>query len=190
MCERKIFVKNMVCDRCIKVVRDILKALDLHPIAVQLGVVELEECLSKNEKDCLRQEIESQGFEIIEDRKSRLMESIKKLIIKLVNDEGDVLKIKLSTYLANALHYDYNYLSSLFSSIEGVTVEQYLIKQKIEKAKELLIYDEISLTEIAYRLGYSSLAHMSGQFKRVTGLTPSYFKKLRDTKRRKSLDKL
>lgn len=190
MCLRKIFIKNMVCDRCIKVMKDILKSLDLRPLIVRLGTIEFEDCMNNEQKERLRLRVEAQGFEIIEDRKSRLVENIKKLIINFVNEQDGELSIKLSTYLADALHYDYNYLSNLFSSIEGVTVEQYLIKQKIEKAKELLIYDEISLTEIAYRLSYSSLAHMSGQFKRVTGLTPSYFKKLRDTKRRKSLDKL
>ena len=138
----------------------------------------------------IKEGIEPLGFELIDDRKSRIIESIKNLIIALVHQTDEFSKIKISDYLRDNLRYDYNYLSNLFSSVEAVTIEQFWINQRIEKAKELLLYDELNLTEISHRLGYSSLAHLSRQFKKVTGLTPSHFKRLKDANGRRSLDKV
>ena len=187
----KLYIKNMVCDRCTLVISNLLSEMQLKPVSVQLGEVDLGELQLDNEQlEQFRQRVEALGFELINDKKSQLIESIKKYLITFVQNQDGVEKIKLSDYLSNSLHHDYNHLSHLFSSVEGVTIEQYLINQKIEKAKELLVYDELSLTEISYRLGYSSLAHLSRQFKKITGMTPSAFKQLRDPKQRQSLDKV
>ena len=129
------------------------------------------------------------GFELIDDKKSRIIEKIKNIIIELVHHQNNDAKTNLSDVLSSQLHHDYNYLSNLFSEIEGTTIEKYFIAQKIEKVKELLVYDELSLSEIAFRLNYSSVAYLSNQFKKVTGLTPSYYKQIRDDKR-KPLDKV
>jgi AraC-like DNA-binding protein len=140
--------------------------------------------------DLFRRKIEKLGFELISNKKSQLIESIRKHIIVLVQEPGDIERVRISDYLSEKLFHDYAYLSNLFSSVEGVTIEKFFILQKIEKVKELLVYDELTLTEIAMRLGYSSVAHLSRQFKKVTGQTPSEFKKLRDTSLRKPLDKV
>ena len=182
------YVKNMVCNRCIMVVRQQLEALGLHPDQVVLGEVSLkEETLSPAQWEAVDRSLSAVGFERIDDRKSRLIEAIKNEIIKRIHHpQGLDRKSNWSTLLAEALHYEYNYLSGLFSSVEGITLEQYIIRQKIERVKELLFYDERNLSEIAHLLGYSSVAHLSSQFKKVTGLTPSELKKSRlaDGKRR------
>ncbi|MBD3671752.1 MAG: AraC family transcriptional regulator [Gammaproteobacteria bacterium] len=187
----KIYIKNMVCDRCSLVIENVLKELGLAYDSIQLGEVDFGELeLDDEQIEQLSDRIELLGFEIIGDRKSRLIEQIKNAIISLVHsDEGDK-RVKLSLYLPEQLHHDYSYLSHLFSSVEGVTIEQYYINQKIERAKELLVYDELSLSEIAWKLGYSSVSHLSGQFKKVTGLTPTHFRKLRDARQRRALDKI
>jgi len=181
----------MVCDRCNLVVSEMLRGLKFNPVSVVLGEVDFgEKELTSAEVEAIRVEIEPLGFELIDNKKSRLIERIKASIIEMVHRQEEMEPIKLSDYLKNKLNYDYNYLSTLFSSVEGITVEQYLINQKIEKVKELLVYDELSLTEISHRLGYSSLSHLSGQFKKVTGLSPSHFKQLKDARQRRPLDKL
>lgn len=181
----------MVCDRCRLAVERVLKDMEVSPAQVRLGEVDLGDAeLTDDQLETFRQNIESLGFELIGDKKSQLIENAKKHIIDLVQDSGDAQKVRLSEYLSDKLFHDYTYLSNLFSSVEGVTIEQYYIHQKIEKAKELLIYDELTLTEIAYRLGYSSVAHLSRQFKKVTGETPSRFKALRDSEQRTPLDKV
>lgn len=181
----------MVCDRCILVIRNVLDEMGITPYQIRLGEVNLgEQELTDDKLEIFDGRIKSLGFELISDKKSQLIEKIKKSIIELVQNPNQVEKVKLSEYLSNRLFHDYTYLSNLFSSVESVTIEQYLINQKIEKAKELLVYDELTLTEIAYRLGYSSVAHLSRQFKKVTGQTPSEFKALRDSRQRKSLDKV
>ena len=186
----RIYVKNMVCDRCKYVIQNILHEMAITPVSVRLGEVDLGELeLDEGQISKFREKIEALGFEIISDKKSRLIEDIKKHVITLVQNSDATEKVKLSEYLSKHLCHDYTYLSNLFSSVEGVTIEQYYINQKIEKVKEFLIYDEFSLTEIAYRLGYSSVAHLSKQFKKVTGQTPSQFKALRDSRQRQSLDK-
>lgn len=188
-----LYIKNMVCNRCIMVVKQELEHQGLHPEKITLGEVTLkEENLSDEQQDRLDSALVNLGFERIDDRKARLIESIKNKIIKLIHHSDKIdLKVNWSTLLSDEMHYEYNYLSNLFSSVEGVTLEQYIIKQKIEKVKELLFYDELSLSEIADKLGYSSVAHLSGQFKKITGFTPSEMKKSRDIdQNRKPLDSI
>ena len=185
----KIFIKNMVCNRCIMVVQNELSNLGFEVKNIKLGEVTLNREPTSEDKDNIEQILISLGFEMIDDRKSRIIEKIKNIIIDLVHYQNYDTKIKLSDLLSSELHHDYNYLSNLFSEVEGTTIEKYLIAQKIEKVKELLVYDELSLSEIAFRLNYSSVAYLSNQFKKVTGLTPSHFKQIRDYKR-KPLDEV
>lgn len=187
----KIYVKNMVCDRCILVLSNLLNELQLRPEQVVLGQIDFgEQELDASQIRMIARKIAPLGFELIDNKKSRVIESIKNIIIEMVHHRDEFTTIKVSDFLRDRLYYDYGYLSKLFSSVEAVTIEQFVINQKIEKAKELLLYDELTLTEISYRLGYSSVAHLSRQFKKVTGLTPSYFKQLRDVKQRVPLDKV
>lgn len=179
----------MVCNRCIMVVKSELDKLGIEPNDVQLGEVTLEKELTIQEKEKFNQTLVSLGFEMIDDKKSRLIEQIKNTIIGLVHHQDNETKTNLSDVLSGKLFHDYNYLSNLFSEVEGTTIEKYFIAQKIEKVKELLVYDELSLSEIAFRLNYSSVAYLSNQFKKVTGLSPSHFKKIRED-RRKPLDEV
>lgn len=180
----------MVCDRCNLAVSSLLDEMKLKPVSVELGQVNFgEQDLDKSVLTDLKIKLESLGFELLDDKKSRLIDKIKISIIELVHGNHSLENIKFSDYIKENINYDYNHVSQLFSNTEGITIEQYFINQKIEKVKELFIYDELSATEIAYRLGYSSLAHLSGQFKKHTGMTPSQFKTLKDVKLRKSLDK-
>lgn len=188
-----LYIKNMVCDRCKMVVDQELEKLGYHPEKVALGEVVLkEDTLSNDQQKQIDDALISVGFERIDDRKARLIENIKNKIIQMIHHSDRVnLKVNWSTLLADEAHYEYGYLSNLFSSMEGITLEQYIIRQKIERVKELLFYDELSLSEIADRLGYSSVAHLSGQFKKITGLTPSELKKSRNIdKERKPLDSI
>src|SRR5690606_2324159 len=182
-------VKNMVCNRCIMVVQPELDKLGIAAKSVKLGEVSLTGELSAEQKDALKQALNPLGFELIDDKKSRTIEKIKNIIIDLVHHRDNDAKTNLSDVLSDKLNHDYNYLSNLFSEVEGTTIEKYFIAQKIEKVKELLVYDELSLSEIAYRLNYSSVAYLSNQFKKVTGLSPSHFKQIREDKR-KPLDKV
>ncbi|OOB84240.1 AraC family transcriptional regulator [Flavobacterium columnare] len=184
-----LFIKNMVCNRCIMVVQNELDKFDLEVKNIRLGEVILDKEPTTKEKDKLEKALILLGFEVIDDRKSLIIEKIKNIIIDLVHHQDNDTKKNISDILSSKLHHDYNYLSNLFSEIEGTTIEKYFIAQKIEKVKELLVYDELSLSEIAFRLNYSSVAYLSNQFKKVTGLTPSYFKQIRDDKR-KPLDKV
>lgn len=179
----------MVCSRCIMVVQNELNKLKLKANNITLGEVSLDKELTNGEKKQLEKVLFALGFEVIDDKKSRLIEKIKNIIIRLVHHQNNEFKSNLSEILSKELHHDYNYLSSLFSEVEGTTIEKYFIAQKIEKVKELLIYDELSLNEIAYQLNYSSVAYLSNQFKKVTGLTPSHFKQIKKDKR-KPLDKV
>ncbi len=178
----------MVCDRCKAAVKKSLDDLEIGYKAVELGEVETEEGLTANQLNKLMENIEAQGFELIETRNARIVSQIKKMILDLVRSK-EVRKLKLSAYLSDALHKDYASLSNLFSEIESSTIEQYFIHQKIELVKELLVYEELSLTQIADQLGYSSVAHLSNQFKKVTGLTPKHFKNI-GAEKRVSLDKV
>lgn len=184
-----IFIKNMVCDRCIMVVQNELEKLGLDAKNIKLGEVILSKEITSLEKENLSKTLEPLGFEIIDDKKGRIIEKIKNTIIDLVHHQDSDVKINLSDVLSDKLHHDYNYLSNLFSEVEGTTIEKYFIAQKVEKVKELLVYDELSLSEIANRLNYSSVAYLSNQFKKVTGLTPSHFKQIKEDKR-KPLDKV
>lgn len=183
------FIKNMVCNRCIMVVQNELDKLSLDVRNIKLGEVILEKEPTLEEKKKLEEVLISLGFEIIDNKKSRIIEKIKNIIIELVHHQDNHIKNNLSDVLSSKLHHDYNYLSNLFSEVEGTTIEKYFIVQKIEKVKELLVYDELSLSEIALLLNYSSVAYLSNQFKKVTGLTPSHFKQIKEDKR-KPLDKL
>lgn len=185
----KLYIRNMVCNRCIMVVRNELEKFGHHVTEISLGEVELKDELSNEEKVRLSKHLESFGFEIIDDKKSRIISQIKSIIIDIVHEQNGELKSNLSDLLAEKLHHDYTYLSNLFSEVEGTTVEKYYIAQKIEKVKELLVYDELSLSEIADQMNYSSVAYLSNQFKKVTGLTPTFYKNIKVNKRR-SLDEL
>jgi AraC-like DNA-binding protein len=171
------------------VVEQELERLNIGKKKVSLGEVETEEDLSNEQVQQLEKRLASLGFELLDDAKKQLIEKIKNLIIQRIHHSDEDDPHNFSNILAKALHKDYSYLSSLFSQVEGITIEKYIINQKIEKVKELIIYDELSLSEIAYQLGYSSVAHLSTQFKKVTGLTPTYFKQLGENKR-KPIDKI
>ncbi len=185
----KLYIKHMVCNRCIMVVQQTLSKLGLKTKNIILGEVELEKEPSAKEKKQLEDALVPLGFELIDDKKSRIIEKIKNIIINQIHHREDEIKTNLSVVLSKELHHDYNYLSNLFSEVEGTTIEKYFIAQKIEKVKELLVYDELSLSEIAFRLNYSSVAYLSNQFKKVTGLTPSHFKKI-GMEKRKPLDEV
>ncbi|WP_276135181.1 helix-turn-helix domain-containing protein [Polluticoccus soli] len=171
-----LYIKNMVCNRCRMVVKNELEKVGIEPLNVQLGEVELAEKPSAQQMDELKHNLADVGFELIDTKKGRIIEKIKNVVIDLIHHSEDQTKLKYSEYLSEKLNHDYSYLSKLFSEVEGKTIEQYIISQKIEKVKELLVYDELSLSEIAWQLGYSSVAHLSAQFKKVTGLTPSFYK--------------
>jgi len=183
----------MVCNRCKIVVKQELEKLGFHPEKIELGEVELTEAtLTSEQLDQVDQALLAVGFERIDDRKARMIESIKKKVIQKIHGVDQIdRKFNWSDIIAEELHYDYAYLSTLFSSVEGITLEQYIIRQKIEKAKELLLYDEFNLSEIASKLGYSSVGHLSSQFKKITGFTPSELKKARGKESvRKAIDSL
>lgn len=184
-----MFIKNMVCNRCIMVVQNELDKLGIKATNIKLGEVTLKKELTSKERNALDEALVSLGFQVIDDKKSRIIEKIKNVIIDLVHHQDNNTKNNLSEVLSSELHHDYNYLSSLFSEVEGTTIEKYFIAQKIEKVKELLVYDELSLSEIAFQLNYSSVAYLSNQFKKVTGLTPSHFKQIKADKR-KPLDEV
>ena len=179
----------MVCNRCIMVVQDEMNKLGLEIMSMKLGEVTFEKELTTFQRNALEGALVPLGFQVINDKKSRIIERIKNVIIDLVHYQDNESTSNLSDILSKKLNHDYKYLSSLFSEVETTTIEKYFIAQKIEKVKELLVYDELSLSEIAFRLNYSSVAYLSNQFKKVTGLTPSHFKKIREDKR-KPLDKV
>ncbi len=179
-----IYIKNMVCTRCIMTVNQIFSEAGVENVDVEIGKVKLDDPLSTETMDMIHKRLNKVGFEIISDSKSRIIEEIRQVIINFVYHHSEPLRINFSAYLADKLNLDYNYLSALFSSAAGTTIEKYLIDLKIEHVKELLVYDEKNLSEIAFDMGYSSVAHLSGQFKRITGFTPTHFKTLGKQKRR------
>jgi len=186
----ELHIKNMVCGRCIKSVMDIFNRAAVPPAHVELGKVVLTKEPPGSQLVKIKKALLTEGFELLDDSKTKFTEEVKNLIIHLVHyGELDRMKENLSAYLSGHLHKDYNYLSNLFSSIENNTIEQFFILQKIEKIKEWLVYDELTLSEMSFRLGYSSVAHLSSQFKKITGFTPTQFKKLKDH-HRKPLDKV
>ena len=186
-----LYIKNMVCNRCIKVVKEELEKIGVKVKNISLGEVETATEIDKNKLNEIKKVLEENGFELLENRKAKIVEKIKNIIIsKIYNDEDFLINNKnFSKLIEEQIGLDYNYLSSLFSSLESITIEQFIILQKIERAKELLKYDELTLSEIAFKLGYSSVQHLSNQFKKVTGFSASEFKKI--TKNiRKPLDKV
>lgn len=185
----KLYIKNMVCTRCIMVVTEELKSLQLLPAFVSMGEVALSKPATQNQLADLRDRLNKLGFELLDDKKQKQIEKIKNLLIKKVQSGEIEEHFNITPYLIKTINKDYSTLSRLFSAVEGITIEQFFILQKIEKVKELLVYGELNLSEISYLLGYSSVAHLSAQFKRVTGLTPGQFKKLGGT-HRLSLDKV
>lgn len=179
----------MVCGRCIKVVSEEMDKLGIKYNSVQLGEVELSSNLSNDKLDKLKSVLLENGFELIDDSKTKVIESVKTLIIKSIYQSNKPDEINYSDYLAKATGKPYTFLSSLFSSVENTTIEKFIISQKVERVKELLVYGEHTLSEIAYQLGYSSSQHLSNQFRKVTGFTPSYFKDLKE-KKRQFIDKI
>ncbi len=179
----------MVCSRCKMVVKSELEKFGLNTISVELGEVEIVETLNDDKKNELAVHLKLFGFEIIDDKKSRTIDKIKTLIIDLVHNKNNEINTNLSDYLVSHIMQDYNTLSNLFSEVESTTIEKFFISQKIEKVKELLIYDEMNLSEIAFMLNYSSVAYLSNQFKKVTGFSPTYFKQLK-VKKRKQIEDL
>ena len=175
----------MVCDRCKWVVKTEIEKLSFKANVIELGEVELERNIDNNEKQEIKEALENFGFELIDDKKSRTIEKIKTLIIDLVHQKNNQINTNLSEYLSTQLSQDYSSLSNLFSEVEDVTIEKYFISQKIEKVKELLVYDELTLSEIAFQLNYSTVAYLSNQFKKVTGFSPSHYKLLKDKKRKR-----
>lgn len=185
-----LLIKNMVCHRCKLMVEEKLKLVGLTPVQIELGEVAIaEDGLTTSQRERLTSELTHIGFELLDDRRKQLIEQIKALIINQVHYTEASTKEKYSYLIAQHLHHDYSYLSNLFSEVEGITIEQFILTQKVEKVKELLIYGEHTLSGIAFQLGYSSTAHLSSQFKKLTGLTPTQFKQI-GVRNRKALDNI
>jgi AraC-like DNA-binding protein len=173
----------MVSLRCKMLVKAELKSLGLHFLTVELGTVEIKEDLSAEQREILKKNLLESGLELMEDKKAMLIEKIKIVITEMIHYNDELPKVNYSEYISKIMGYDYTYLANIFSEVKGITIEHYIIAHKIEKVKELLLYDELNLTEISYKMNYSSVSHLSTQFKKVTGLTPTFFKKLKDKKR-------
>jgi len=184
-----IYIKYMVSLRCKMVVKEELKKLGLHFVNVDLGTVEVLEDITQKRKEELKKNLLKYGLELLDDRRNILIERIKSLIIEMIHYSDELPKVNYSEYISEHLGYDYTYLSNIFSEVKGITIQQFIIIHKIERVKELLLYDELNLTEISFQLHYSSVAHLSNQFKKITGLTPSYYKKIKKM-RRKNLEDL
>lgn len=174
----------MVSLRCKLVVKEELKKLGLHYINVDLGTVEILEDITQKQKKELKKNLLKYGLELLDDRRNILIEKIKSVIIEMIHYSDELPKVNYSDYISEQLGYDYTYLSNIFSEVKGITIQQFIIIHKIERVKELLLYDELNLTEISYQLHYSSVSHLSNQFKKITGLTPSYYKKIKKMRRR------
>lgn len=185
----KLYIKYMVSLRCKMLVKSELEKLDIDYLTVDLGMVEVRGEITEKQREKLSKNLKKSGLELLDDKKNILVEKIKAVIVEMVHYSDELPKVNDSNYISEKLGYDYTYLSNTFSEVRGITIQQYVIMHKIEKVKELLLYDELSLTEIAYRLHYSSVAHLSNQFKKVTGLTPTYFKEVKE-KREKNLEDL
>jgi AraC-like DNA-binding protein len=174
----------MVCSRCKMVVKSILQEHQIIPLLIDLGEVEIAGDWSEEQLSALDTSLKKMGFELIDDKKSRMVNKIKTIIISQVFHSKEANTTNLSKHISDQLNYDYNHLSNIFSESEGISIEKYFINQRIERVKELILYDELSLSEMAYQLGYSSVSHLSNQFKKVTGLTPSFYKTLKEHKRK------
>ena len=185
----KLYIKYMVSNRCKLAVKEELRRLGLHFILVDLGEIEIMEDITPEQKDELRAALLKSGLELMDDKRSVLIEKIKNAIIEMVHHTDEMIKVNFSDYLSEKLNHDYTYLANLFSEIQGTTIEQFVIHHKIERIKEFIIYDELNITEIAWKMNYSSVAHLSNQFKKITGLTPSHFKQLK-VKRRSPIEEV
>ncbi len=173
----------MVSNRCKMTVKEELKKLGFHFVIVELGEVDIMEDITAEQREQLKTALLDSGLELMDDKKAVLVEKIKNAIIEMVHHSDENIKINLSDYLSEKLNHNYTYLANLFSEVRGITIEHFMIAHKIEKIKEFLIYDELNITEIAWKMNYSSVAHLSNQFKKVTGLSPSHFKQLKDKRR-------
>ncbi|MEO9871982.1 helix-turn-helix domain-containing protein [Ekhidna sp.] len=185
----KLYIKYMVSLRCKMMVREELKKLGLQYVTVDLGVVEIMENITLSQRDQLRKNLLVSGLELLDDKKSILIEKIKNVITEMIHYSDEIPKVNYSDYISEKLGYDYTYLANTFSEVKGITIQQFIIINKIEKVKELLLYDELTLSEIAFKLHYSSVAHLSNQFKKITGLTPTFYKQLKE-KRKGNLEDL
>ncbi|HEY5470522.1 MAG TPA: AraC family transcriptional regulator [Bacteroidales bacterium] len=173
----------MVSNRCKLAVKQELRRLGLHFIVVDLGEVEIMEDISEEKRMELKTGLASSGLELMDDKRAILIEKIKDIIIQMIHHSDEIIKINFSDFLSEKLNHDYTYLANLFSEVQGTTIEHFIIAHKIERIKELIIYNELNITEIAFKMNYSSVAHLSNQFKKVTGLSPSHFKNLKDKRR-------
>ncbi len=173
----------MVSNRCKMAVKEELKKLGLHYILVELGEVDIMETISNEQREELKAGLIDSGLELMDDKRAVLIEKIKNVIVEMVHHSDEMIKTNFSDYLSEKLNHDYTYLANLFSEIQGITIEHFIINHKIERIKELIIYDELNITEIAWKMNYSSVAHLSNQFKKVTGLSPTHFKQLKDKRR-------
>ena len=185
----ELIIKNMVCPRCIQAVKAILKDHGIPYSSVSLGRVQLDESIENQVKEHLAKNLAQEGFELLESKNARLVNAIKQSLLRQIHQRNAPLNVNFSTFLSEEFNHDYSYLSRLFSSVEGITIEKYIIRLRVEKVKELLMYEELNLTQIADTLDYSSVAHLSSQFKKETGMTPSEFKALQNPPR-SSLDAL
>ncbi|MCE2995894.1 MAG: helix-turn-helix domain-containing protein [Cyclobacteriaceae bacterium] len=185
----KLYIKYMVSLRCKLIVKDELSRLGIHAAGIDLGTVDILEEITPEQRYQLKISLMNSGLELLDDKKSILIERIKSVIVEMIHYSDEVPKVNYSDYISQKLDYDYTYLSNVFSEVKGTTIQQFIINHKIEKVKELLLYDELNLTEISYRLHYSSVAHLSNQFKKVTGLSPTFFKNLK-SKRLQNLEDL
>ena len=184
----KLYIKYMVSLRCKMLVKEELSKLGIRYVIVELGMVEILEDITHEQREQLREVLLKSGLELLDNKRSILIEKIKNVIVEMIHYTEKLPNINYSDYLSEKLGYDYTYLANVFSEVKGITIQQFIIFHKIEKVKELLLYDELNLTEISYKLDYSSVAHLSNQFKKVTGLTPSFYKKLKQ--KRKNLEDL
>jgi AraC-like DNA-binding protein len=181
--DMKLFIKYMVSQRCKLMVKEELKKLGMHFIVVDLGEVEIMENISDEQRTELKTALLSSGLELMDDKRAILIERIKNVIIEMIHHSDEIIKINFSDFLSEKLHHDYTYLANLFSEVQGTTIEQFIISHKVERIKELIIYDEMNISEIAWKMNYSSVAHLSNQFKKITGLSPSHFKQLKVKRR-------
>ncbi|NGP88712.1 helix-turn-helix domain-containing protein [Fodinibius halophilus] len=185
----KLYIKYMVSLRCKMLVKEELEKLGINYTSVDLGMVKIEDNVTEKQLETFGKNLKKSGLELLDNERNILVEKIKSVIVEMIHYEDEVPKVNDSDYISEELGYDYTYLSNTFSEVKGITIQQYIIMHKIEKVKELLLYNELTLTEIAHKLHYSSVAHLSNQFKKITGLTPTYFKELKE-KREKNLEDL
>lgn len=179
----KLYIKYMVSNRCKMAVKDELQKLGLHFVIVDLGEIDIMEDILPEQREKLKAALLLSGLELMDDKRAVLIEKVKNVIIEMIHHADELPKTNYSDFIADKLNFDYTYLSNMFSEVKGITIQQFIIIHKIERIKELILYGELNLTEISYKLNYSSVAHLSNQFKKITGLSPSHFKQLKDKKR-------